>query len=271
MRIYRYLELMKHVILILLFLGLGYELQAQTTIAVLGTLHLRSARFNPDSILEVMNRFKPDVILMELDTSLMDGQGNLKGRAISIDQNEEVAMKQYKNVNPVVQIRRFDIEYRNHYYESHKTFATEAQLDKAVDSLWKNNGLSRESMQIISTLNRVSSAIDILADMGITSINSKEYKQMAEFRQNWMYKKRLAVIAHTPALHEYYDFYKDDGEFWDIRNKRMIINIANYAKVFKGKKILVLTGAMHTYYLTIGLKPLQTGFDFKLVDPPLSN
>lgn len=256
----------------ILFLICFYSITfAQTSIVILGIAHVRSERFNPDSILEVMNKFKPDVILMELDTSLMDAQGNLKGKMMAADENEEIAMKQYKNANPAVQVRRFDIEYRSQFYQSHKTFATEARLGKTVDSLWKHNGLDRESMQIISTFYRVNSAIDILSDMGITMMNSKEYKHMAEFRQNWMYQKELAVIARTPALHEYYDFYKDDGEFWDIRNKRMIANITNYTKAFKGKKVLVLTGRMHTYYLTDGLKPLQSEFGFKLVDPPLGN
>ena len=247
------------------------NLLAQSRVVILGTAHVRSERFNPDSIIAVMDKFKPDIILMELDTSLMDVSGNLKGKAAASDENEEVAMRRYKKQHPETYIRCFDIEYRSLYYQTHQTFATEASLDRAIDSLWHHNGLDRESMQIISALNRLNSALDIIMDMGITAMNSKEYKELAGLRQNWMYNKRLAVIARTPALRGYYNFYKDDGEFWDTRNKRMINNIVSYAKAFKGKKILVLTGAMHTYYQISGLISLQNEFGFKLVDPPLGN
>jgi hypothetical protein len=91
---------------------------------------------------------------------------------------------------------------------------------------------------------------------------------LAAFKQYWMYDKQLEVIANTPDLRKYYDFYKDDGDFWVRRNKAMINNITAYLKEFKGKKIVVLTGAMHKYFLTAGLEPLQDKLDFELTALP---
>jgi hypothetical protein len=48
----------------------------------------------------------------------------------------------------------------------------------------------------------------------------------------------------------------------------MVTNIANYTKLFKGKTIVVLTGASHKYYLTNGLEPMQSKLNFKLNDLP---
>jgi len=258
-------------IALLLFFGFCRLLQAQTNVVVLGTNHVSSTRFNPDSILNVLNKYKPDVILMELDTSLIDDQGNFKGKAITIQENEEIAAREYKHLNRNVQLRGFDIEYRNHYYDTHKTFANEAMMDKAIDSLNKHGGLDRESMQIISALHTATTTLDILSDMGISMVNSKQYRQLAQFKQYWMYQKQLEIIARVPKLKAFYDFYKDDATFWDVRNKKMIANIAHYAKLFIGKKIIVLTGSMHTYYLLNGLQPLQSQYNFKLLEPPLGN
>lgn len=48
----------------------------------------------------------------------------------------------------------------------------------------------------------------------------------------------------------YYSFnYANEIKFWNQRNDHMVNQILNYSKQFEGKKIVVLTGLNHKYYL----------------------
>lgn len=241
---------------------------AQTTLTIIGTAHERTNHFTSDTLLQMLIKIKPDVILQELDTALMDSQGNYKGRATADKGNEHVASMAYKNLYPKVVFRQFDIEDRSFYYSRHNTFAMENKLSISVDSLFSNGLLSDRNLQIISSLYKINGELNTMYGMDIHILNSKKYMKLAASRQDWMYNRQLEVIGSTPALKQYYDFYKDDGDFWIRRNKAMIHNIASYLKEFKGKKIVVLTGATHKYFLTDGLSPLQSRLDFKLLDLP---
>jgi len=242
------------------------QVSAQTSLTIVGTAHQPTSHLNADSIYKLLLKIKPDVILQELDTALMDSRGNYKGRAINNTGNEFLASAKYRQVNNKVIFRRFDIIDRSFYYDRHNTFAMEAKVDKSVDSAWKY--MPKTDMQMISVLTAANNTLKIMDDPDIYTINSKAYSNFAAFHQDWMYNKWLEVIARTPALRQYYDFWKEDGDFWVRRNNAMVNNIADYIKTFKGKSIVVLTGSMHKYLLTGGLTPLQDKLDFKLKDLP---
>jgi hypothetical protein len=241
---------------------------AQTIVTIIGTAHFKTSSFDADTLYKILNAIKPDVILQELDTALMDHDGNYKGRAILDTGNEHIASVRYKRTNTNVIFRPFDIAGRSVYYSSHNTFANENKLWKDIDSLFKKGEISKDNMQIVSVLYAANSTLNILYDMNVKTLNSKDYMRMAAFGEDWLYNKQLEVIAGTPGLKRWYDFFKDDGDFWATRNHAMINNILGYIKTFKGKKIVVLTGAMHKYFLTDSLDTMQSQYQFKLMELP---
>jgi hypothetical protein len=258
----------KHHLILLLIAGCYFTSSAQTNITIIGTSHEKTHHNNADSILTVLKKIKPDLILLELDTALMDEKGNFKGRAINNTGNEFAASRIYKELNNNVILRRFDIEGRSAYYDQHKTFAMENKLGHAIDSLFNSHLLDETSMQIISRYYKMNQSLNELYDSDLKTLNSKEYTKLAGARQYGLYQELLAVIDRTPQLKTYYDFQKEDGDFWTVRNKAMADNITQYVKQFKGKNIVVLTGAMHKYKLIGYLEDLQASFNFKLNDLP---
>jgi hypothetical protein len=239
---------------------------AQTRITIIGTAHQKTAKFSSDSILSVLNKIKPDVILLELDTSLMDAQGNYKRRLLK--GNEDVATREYKRLNPALVVRRFDIEDRNAYYTRNNTFAMEQKLGHAIDSVYNAGGFDVKSKMIIDTIFALYREDNRMSQMDINSVNLKTTMAMSEKKQYWIYVKEPEVVFNTPSLRQYYDFAKEEGDFWIRRNKRMTENIVNYAKKFNGKNIVVLTGFTHKYILTKYLTPLQNNNKFTLKQFP---
>ncbi len=257
---------MRKAFLILLCSICTRVLFAQTHVTIIGTAHSQTPKFSPDSILNVLNKIKPDVILMELDTSLMDDKGNYK--LGQMGGNEAIATRNYKAEHGDLIVRRFDLENRNAYYTTHNTFALERKLGHTIDSIYHYKGFSAADKQKIDSVYHMYQEDNRMSQLDIYTMNSKAFMDMSAKKQYWMYVKELEVVGNNPALKPYYDFYKDDGEFWIRRNKRMTENIIGYVNEFKGKKIVVLTGATHKYILTDNLKPLQSKQHFKLLDLP---
>ncbi len=100
--------------------------------------------------------------------------------------------------------------------------------------------------------------------MYLRDVNSSQTSNIAAFRQNWLYNRELGVIKNNPDLKSWYPFFKDDADFWEMRNKTMVSNIAAYAQKYPGKSIVVMVGFYHKYALVDGLRPLQKKDHFTL-------
>ncbi|MDB5231098.1 MAG: hypothetical protein JWN76_1903 [Chitinophagaceae bacterium] len=232
---------------------------AQTRIFIIGCQHNTTKNFTADTISEVLKNIKPDIILMELDSSLMDASGNFKHFFSS---NENDAVRKYQSKFPAAQLRRFDFEGRNAYFASTRLFQKEQVLWKLVDSLYFSNHIEGNMRNILAAHYNATNALNNLDQLGIKTLNSAEYLSLSKFRQNWMYHEVLQVIGATEVLKPFYEFYKSDGNFWEFRNKTMSQNILKYIKEFKQKTIVILVGSYHKYMLMDLLQPEQKQGNF---------
>jgi hypothetical protein len=258
----------KTILALAILLYIAQPSMAQTHVSIIGCQHEPTSYFNAATLTEVLNQCQPDVILMELDTNLMDNNGNFLRWAVTDRGNENLAVKDYKNMHGELVVRPFDIAGRSVYYANHNTFAMENRLWKSIDSLYHYQLLSNENMDKIAAYYKVNDTINQLSSKDVNVLNSAMYRGVAARRQNGQYNKTLEVVASTPSLKKYYAFFKDDGDFWIARNHAMIDNVMGYIKAFPGKNIIVLTGAMHTYFLIDGLEPLQHRDNFILMRLP---
>lgn len=51
--------------------------------------------------------------------------------------------------------------------------------------------------------------------------------------------------------------FSNEIQFWKERNDYMVKQILNYLKLYKGKKIVILTGVNHKYYLQDKINDLK--------------
>ena len=253
---------MKKIILLCTLLYIALTGFGQTTITIIATVHNKTKYITADTIYAAVNSFKPDLILLELDTSLMDDEGNFK--KIDPNSNEMQVALRYKKEHSNVLLRRFDVDYRNQYYKDHKTFVQENNMFKPIDSLFRNNALNDTSWFIVSSLYAANQAMNNMGYMRLKDINSQYFMSLASFRQNWLYKKVLGLIKNNPGLNQWYSFFKDDADFWEMRNATMVKNIAAFARKYTNKSIVVMVGNYHKYALIDSLKPLEKEGHFLL-------
>ncbi|WP_202967931.1 hypothetical protein [Chryseobacterium kwangjuense] len=108
-----------------------------------------------------------------------------------------------------------------------------------------------------------------IAELSPENFNNASTDKIAEGRQNAQYSGLLKITERRPEFAKrfvvkpngekisYRDGFKLMCGFWDLRNQTMAKNIYKTAETHPGKKIVVLTGFLHRYYLLKELKRIN--------------
>jgi hypothetical protein len=98
----------------------------------------------------------------------------------------------------------------------------------------------------------------------INQINNFKTDNILKERQNFIYKKIPEIARNKQELNKYFDFIPFHESYWETRNKAMTQNILEQIKLNPHKKIVVLNGFYHRYYLIDELRKYETDYDFML-------
>ncbi len=135
-----------------------------------------------------------------------------------------------------------------------------------LDSLYRAGALSPQENEIVKTYYELSQQLDAIATKSPKGFNNSNTDSICQQRQYFQHK-RLTQITNERKEFASRFVTKSDGEkisyrngyqlwadFWDLRNKTMARNILKTAEQNPGKRIVVLTGFFHRYYLLNELK-----------------
>jgi hypothetical protein len=235
----------------------------QTKIIVIGNIHQPVPNYNSDTIVAILNKIKPDFLLQEIDSSFFNADFTFKAPP---KENEGIASVKYIVKNTKTQMRPFDFEGRNQYRKINGFNPTEGLAIKLLDSLYKENKLTKREAEIYKRYNDLLEPLKIAASKDPKSFNNSINDQVCKERQFYQYKKLLSIMENRSEFSNTY-YTKADGqkisylkgfqlasEFWDLRNKTMARNILRIAEENPGKNIIALTGFMHRYYIISELK-----------------
>lgn len=223
-----------------------------TRVVVIGTVHEDTAQFKSGTLVDILRRVRPDVILLEFDSSFFDSASALleKFRGITLESRAVTTLQK----ELAVKVRPYDIEGRNAFYADHDYFKLEGELNRELNGLSAENGLPAEAKLTFETLRVLSAIRDAIAAERPEVINSGASDTALEKKEDYSFKGMRRIIALTPALNKYDAFGALADEFWMRRNEAMIGNVTKCAKEFRGKTIAVLCGYEHRYFLRKGLK-----------------
>jgi hypothetical protein len=250
-----------------IFCLLTFLANSQSRLRIIATVHNPTKYITQDSLIKVLDDYKPDIILMELDTSLIDNKGNIKLTTQQMANSLEGRTTQfYRQNHPEVAIRGFDIAYRNKFYKEHNTFSNENKMSKVIDSMYQKNMLNDTTWFIVNSLYSANQILNNFSYMKLKDINSTLCMQTASLRQNLLYVRVTDILKNNPVLKSWYSFAKEDADFWRLRNQTMSKNILKYIEMYPGKKIAVMVGFYHKYVLVDYLKPLSIKEKFVLDD-----
>ena len=229
--------------------------QAQIRITLIGTVHEPTDKIHSAVLYQYLQRIQPHVILLELDTSLMNDQGQW---LTSLSTLETEAVQKYQK-NYAVVLRPYDIKNRNAYYKSNNTFQKEAAFFNSLDSAYRTSSLDSCSRAVFEQYLRLNQLVQQLHKETIEVINTTTARGLISARQKMLYQDLLSVAQRTPSLQQHAAFWKSNGDFWKLRNETMAEHILQYAREYKDREVVVLTGYYHLYYLQALLEQRAAG------------
>ncbi len=231
----------------------------KTEVIIFGTVHEVRENFDIEDGVNILEQVKPDVILLELPISdsvekflemvkeFKDPTQFLEGRVI----------KKYLDKNSSVLLRYFDIENRNKYYSENRSDEQEQAFMKKLGDLG-NKSDSNDFDPILKE-----AGVMLMHAFNLDNTLSKEYPRIINstvadsiytMKHRCLHTNFLKFTETIPELKQFKEFIIWRDEFWKKRNQAMTKNIINYAEEFQGKRLIVITGCEHRYFLRNELK-----------------
>lgn len=244
---------------ILTFFGLFSFGQSneKASVYLIGTVHDSSSVLTPKMLFAILDEIRPDVLLQENDSKQIAEYT----KEIRPTSNEQTATLQYIKKYPQTLNLPFEFEGRNQFRLDRGMVPTDALTIRLIDSLYKEKALQPENMKIYAKYLEANHALKAFAKTDIETLNGVVFENLNRYRQNIQHHEvpKISNSEHLfltryvtkPAGEKisYREGYQLWCNFWDLRNNSMAINILRHANEHKGKRIVVLTGVQHKYYL----------------------
>jgi len=225
----------------------GQEVNNRTEIVVVGTVHSPTAKFTEETLAAILRRVNPSLVLLELDPSFFDSSFNLPEKYQNITLENRAVTTYQKTVG--VKLRPFDIEGRNKFYQEHDYFKRELSLNQEISRMYGADQLSSEARQLFEGLMALAAVRDSCGAERPEVINSSACDKAIEKKQYYAFKGIGKIVDLSPALKEFKPFWSLADDFWVRRNEAMVGNIVRYSKELRARRVVVLCGYEHRYYL----------------------
>ncbi|MES2487902.1 MAG: hypothetical protein V4581_18385 [Bacteroidota bacterium] len=265
---------MKKLLILLLMLGINPILKAQKTdVVVIGNVHRPMPNYNADTLFNILVKIKPDIILHEMDSTFFTENFDFIGPS---NENEQNASIKYRTVNPAVMIRPFEFEGRTQYRLDTGIKQSENPTMQLLDSLYAAGSFTKEDRATIAEYKRLTEQLNAFGFKYGKDFNNKTTDSISKLRQYYQHYKIRGVINGNKAFSgkfvttatnktiSFAEGYNRFCDFWDMRNKAMANNILAIVRSNPGKKIVVLTGYFHRYYLLELLHKAQDDSKFNI-------
>lgn len=270
-------HILQNLIILLLVFGFWSCLKSSKStnqeLFIIGTMHFPSDGINADSIFNVLKKLKPQVILMELDSSAFNKNFKLK---INLDENEYNAVVNYLKENPQVKIRPIEFEGRDKYRKSIGITPNPGKTFDILSELNKSNRLNEKEKLIWDNFMDYYSNTAQLAKGNLKGLNLSNTDRLIDSLMLYQYIKVKRIVD---VRHEFKklmldakgdsvsikDHFQDWANFeYNLRNKQMTENTISVIKSFPDKKrFVLLVGFQHRFYIKKELKKRNPNIEIK--------
>ena len=214
-----------------------------TECVIIGAEHQETESYQVSDLLHAINRVKPHVVLVELDSSFFDNDGRLLH--FCPDSLEDQAIKGYLAERPGVVLRPYDIEGRNQFYAEHRALKLEQALFTELGQMAEAQQLAGESLQLWSEIKSFLRKRDRFRNDGIKAVTGFECDFVVA-QKRWFVDMAIArILEQTEGLKNYQEFWNLYKSFERKREYQMSRNILKYCTEFNGRRLLALCGLEH--------------------------
>jgi hypothetical protein len=253
---------MNKILKILPFLLLSCNLlYGQAKVSLLGIIHEETLKINSDSVFKAILAFKPDVILYEADT-ILNIRNDLKG----LDAIEFHAINKYLKKSPETLIFPFDWTGKQNFRNQNNYWPRIDSVNKTINEYFSNGKANLLSLTVIEGLSDFSMVDKLLSNEDLKTINQPFARKLLELKLKWENKKIIDMANSDESLKTILPALTMGLEYWDKRNIEMAKNILTVINNYPNKRVLILTGNNHKYYLYGQLDPKQKENNFKIME-----
>jgi hypothetical protein len=221
-------------------------------IIVMGTVHNSSDNFDSAKLVAIIDRIRPDLILVELDSSFFMPDMSFKPETINLSLENQAVSTWVKDHH--VPVRPYEIEGRNRIYEEHSYFGLQKDLSASLKQAVKDSLQVPEAKTPLDAVKRFDQISYALSLDRPEVFNSDACDKAMESKQYYGGEGLARIVALTPSLAKFSEFCKFKHDFWIMRNNAMVDHIILRVKEFHPKTVLVICGFEHRYYLRNGLR-----------------
>ncbi|AQX83956.1 hypothetical protein OZ664_11065 [Elizabethkingia sp. HX WHF] len=235
-------------------------------VIILGTIHYGAENINTESVYTILSKFKPDIILLEAESNIFEKENVLKTDFDGINNNEFQATLKYQKENPGVQIKPAELEGRNNYRKELGIYSEAGFVFNKLEELDKKGEikLSDQEKKNLSKLNSYWNAVESIAKQDLKTVNSKQSDAIVDSLMKYQYNRTRDIVNNhneftkfrllssknkkdTITFKEYFNNWSNfEG---NIRNEGIAKNVIKYYKENPGKKIILLTGFKHRFFI----------------------
>ncbi len=234
-------------------------------ILVLGSVHFPTERLNADSLFRALQRFQPDLILLEADSTNFYPDFTFKHL---YDENEYVATVRYVMKNPQVQVRPIEFEGRNAYRKKVGIFSEPGEaFQRVMNEIITQKQLSQREQQLLDKLSHFDRLAKELKNETLQVINQPLSDQVIDSLVYYKYEGLKEIVKGHPVFirTKMIDSKKDTVRVKDnflrwahfegtLRNEAIASNTLQVIRQQPEKRIVVITGFFHRPYLLKKLK-----------------
>jgi len=224
----------------------------QKQIVIIGVTHTSISKFNSDSLYNTISQFEPTAIYTERNKSeklsIKMQLGLLFGFA-HYNLERSTILKYIKHNKNVCEFP-FDIKFQNRSRYKLKKNKAEFEGWETINQMLNNREFSViDSTSIKKYLDKSQFVQRQIFDSTLYNFNQIPISDSIELCINILYSDIISIIERYPKLDHFHKFLKTESTFWHFRNTEIAKNIIQEIQTSKNKKILIVTGLFHVYFI----------------------
>ena len=229
------------------------EAEKKTEIQIIGVIHSGNKNINYNALSNFLVEQNPDIILWEQEDEFKRVFGLLTAYRLKIARPtvEQMALQKLTQKNKSLPILGFDT-----LFKSKKDYIKKRiKIDDSIhEQLYHARLTVEDSLAYDKYAKLRNETLDQYLEGTLSNVNSPAvYEKEISIRE--MEKNIIAPLADKYVYDKILvNEFKEELSFWIARNDYMVKRILEVAKNQNGKKIIVLTGLAHKYYLVDKLK-----------------
>jgi hypothetical protein len=262
----------------------GQQNENQTELLIIGVNHSRTKKINYNKLYQLLEENKPDLILWEQSEDFKSVFGLRTAYRLKIFSigTEQLALQVFKKKNKTIPIIGFDTSFSlrkndlkenvtKRKYRKEESIARKKYIKESIrvsniffTKLYKNKMNNEDSISYWSYVNLHNNYIEDVFNKSLQEINLpvvyNQAKELERMESNVIIPLARKYMMDSVALNDYIS----DLNFGKARNSYMAQKVIDIVSNQSGKKIIVLTGLSHKYFLLDTLNK-QTKMNLKLV------